>query len=272
MKATIIALSLLASLAYAEEVVYDFFSQDRSDLTTTGTYTWGADAQSHSGALKLGYKDATKPTSHKADITSRTLTWQMDNYNQGYLKFNFDKITLATDQQMQLLFDVNFGDAALDDEGNKQAFKTSLVSLGSTNVGVGSNGGAGLTRMTGGAAEGYSNVINDPVAIMSSSFAGETVSFVTTYRYDSTQWVAEMKMAWGESSETYTVQLGDGPLTVDHLYVSLDGTNWAYNEQSGNSTSQISNLMLKVSAVPEPATASLSLLALAGLAARRKRR
>ena len=86
------------------------------------------------------------------------------------------------------------------------------------------------------------------------------------------QWVADLTMTNGADTWTQTVNLGDS-LTVDHLYVSLDGHNWSYDGVNGNNTSQISNLKLIVSAAaPEPATATLSLLALAGLAARRRRK
>lgn len=273
MKKLLFLLPFCVAAAAAEDVVYDFFSQNRNVLTTNHSYTWGADAQGHSGALQLGYKNAERPTGHNASITDRTLTWTMDDYNQAYLRFDFDEITLSTDQQMKLLFDVTLQAAAKDSLGNVEAYKTSLVSLGITNVGVGSNAGAGLSAMTTGEpAEGYSNVINNPKLTMGSDYALQTFNFVTTYHFDGVQWVADLTMTNGADTWTQTVNLGDS-LTVDHLYVSLDGHNWEYGMENGNNTSQISNLKLIVSAAaPEPATATLSLLALAGLAARRRRK
>lgn len=271
MKKAFFTLLATSALACANDVVYDFFSQDMSDLST-GT-TWGPDAQGHSGTITSGYKNEAKPTATSGTIKNHVLDWEMVDYNQGYKRFSFDEINLQAGQKMTLMFDVILQESGYDTLHNYEGIKTSIVSLGITNVGIGSNSGAGVSAMTtGSAADGYNNSINAPILTLDENYAGKTINFVTTYSFDGTYWVAELAMTCDGTTVTKTINAADTKtLSVDHLYVSMDGTNWKDGETTKNTTSKMANLKLIVADVPEPATATLSLLALAGLCARRRR-
>lgn len=81
-------------------------------------------------------------------------------------------------------------------------------------------------------------------------------------------------IAWSDADNGFKFTLTQGTKSVEYvlgssytlsgLSVALDGANGA--------TPTISGLTITANLVPEPATATLSLLALAGLAARRRRR
>lgn len=121
------------------------------------------------------------------------------------------------------------------------------------------------------------------------TLATDTVEGVTTYTYTSTENVLPFtwtRNADNTSSETRTVGAWIG---VD---ISTDGTDSAITLSYAGTTNKIDTFILKgtvldahgvtfanniggvsdITIVPEPATATLSLLALAGLAARRRRK
>ncbi|MBR5876190.1 MAG: PEP-CTERM sorting domain-containing protein [Akkermansia sp.] len=70
-------------------------------------------------------------------------------------------------------------------------------------------------------------------------------------------------------TETLTCDLGLTKLDLTKIMVTIEGGSTYYDDRDAWKTATLSNLTVSV---PEPATATLSLLALAGLAVRRRRK
>ena len=84
-----------------------------------------------------------------------------------------------------------------------------------------------------------------------------TLTFKIAYNEEKNQFVGSL--SYGE--ETKTIDLGN-EYKLTGIAATFDG----------NTTTYVSNMTLSVANIPEPATATLSLLALAGMASRRRRR
>lgn len=73
------------------------------------------------------------------------------------------------------------------------------------------------------------------------------------------------------TNATLTYDLGITTLDVSKIMVTIEGGGAPDNNDNSWKTPTMSNLRISTPAVPEPTTATLSLLALAGLAARRRK-
>lgn len=89
----------------------------------------------------------------------------------------------------------------------------------------------------------------------------ETVTVSGAISWKDGQFVLDLSA----NNETGSIDLGDN-VSINNVLLQLDGPN------NVSTVPSISNLSMSAYLVPEPATASLSLLGLAGLAMRRRRR
>lgn len=240
MKKTLIALMALASVAVADTVVY-------TPLDNAENWTLGS-ARGRADRLTI-------------DTTTQTIYSTTGNWAQEYgITSSFEapmSVSLDTDS---LLFSVNLttngthnscGTLALIDS---TANKAIIVGMGKYNA------GAGIVQYALGSVRGdnfYSmeNLVEgDPVGTLGTIGTSGTMALSGSITMNSE---GKAVATFGEN----TLELGTS-FTVDKVVVSIDGAN-------NGQTASLSNLTLTYT--PEPATATLSLLALAGLAARRRR-
>ncbi len=102
----------------------------------------------------------------------------------------------------------------------------------------------------------------DYTSTMPALTPGDVLTF--TYTYTAATMVAKMTFSDGSSTDSRSASLKGMTLDPISVLVTSIGT--------GEATSNDWAISLTVKSVPEPATATLSLLALAGLAARRRRK
>ena len=100
-----------------------------------------------------------------------------------------------------------------------------------------------------------------PSSSLTTISSNETVTVSGGISWKDGQFVLDLSANGGTGS----IELGDS-VSIDKVLLQLDGPN------NSSTVPVISNLSMSAYLVPEPATASLSLLGLAGLAMRRRRR
>lgn len=255
MKKILIALMALATVASAETIVYDSLMGDTANWTneTSGNATWtvaqekvsvngwGPHVYSHEFSdpvLQLNMTDTTASLSFSYDLTI--------NHN---VALGLTLISTSGNKSLTTGY-CGFDDYRCVGGGLSSSTSTSAF-YNFKDSGTGKVLTDGYT-----ATETASASIRDTAALRP-----YTTTVNGTIAWDETlaQYVCTLSSTNGATPQTY--ELGTD-FSVDHIVLSISGN-------AGNGGSSLSNLSL--SYTPEPATATLSLLALAGLAARRRR-
>lgn len=243
MKKTLITLFALAACAQAvEPVVYDNL------LGTTDGWTMGSD------------RDRNLFVVNTAD---KTLTLTNSNWGQSYATCTLDE-TLSHNGYSNLSFSVtmNSGDAksySFALVGTENAIVIGSNYDGKLLYGVSDNITASAYSFTAN-FDRHSNALVDGTEL-TTTFAANTdyvISGVSSFDTDTQSLTLTLSI---NNSETAVIS-GLSLVNVDKLVFTGDGANNTTNVTVSN---------LSITGVPEPATATLSLLALAGLAARRRR-
>lgn len=242
MKKTIIALFALAGVAMSDTVI------------TGADLTWDTSSP---------YKDCTAV--NNGNLTYSGGGWWVSGPT-GTLA---ESITLGKDQVLEFSYTVNFNDSnsiltlALVNNSGAVAMGKSYsdaVCLGTT-----TETGDAVSR--GYAFSGTNNStqvanIESGYTSLGADFAINADNKVTfTVAYDTT--LAQFVGTLALGDKTADINLGES-FGVNAITATFDG--------SGAYVGKVNDMKLTVTTIPEPTTATLSLLALAGLAARRRRR
>ena len=99
---------------------------------------------------------------------------------------------------------------------------------------------------------------------------GATTTISGTIAWDGDSYA--LTLGTSAVSDTITYDLGLTSVDVRKLVVVLEGGDNGNNGEGWDKTPSVTNLTITGNVIPEPTTATLSLLALAGLAARRRRK
>ena len=256
MKKTIIALMALAGVAVADTVI------------TGDDLTWDVSTPN---------KDCT--TVNNGNLTYSNGGWWV-NGPTGTLA---QSITLGLDQVLEFSYSCDFSTsnsvltlALANNSGAVVMGKTyneNVVYLGTTTetgdavargyaFGNTNNSGAvanitSYTALKDGVGENANNVTF--VVNSGSTINTNDVTFTVAYNTTLSQFVGTL------AYDGYTAKINLGEtFSVNAITATFDG--------DGSFVGHVNDIQLKVTTIPEPATATLSLLALAGLAARRRRR
>ena len=253
MKNTLITLLALAGVAWADTV---------SIAPLTSSEGWS-----------VGHQNTNKSTNAVLDTTAATLTLTNADWSRGYGVYTLaDAITLTNEtDRLTVSFTINTTDL------NSLVTGTLVGSGKAITLGHGSynddnrNGGNGIQSGISTDTTGVFYNMQDsntggvfvtPDKKVDDSFTANTpLTLTTTVEWNTTKSQFVASLSYGKTSLT-SYDLGTS-YTLDKLVFSLDG---------GNSTQTVSGVSVSANLVPEPATATLSLLALAGLAARRRRK
>lgn len=248
MKRTLVLVAVMASAATAAEpVVYD------SLLSSSEGWTLGT--------IRDGRQKFT------IDTTAQSLTLTNSNWGQAYANYSLPTTLTATES-----LGIGFSfDVKINDTDSSLTFSlvgtTQAITLGTSynanagNILLGTSTAIGSTVFSFNSDWGTGT----GVVTSSSSIAGVATAGSTITISGSTKYNAET------GHHVLTLMCGDKSTTLD-LGESVDVTRISFGGDGGNSRTNfvVSNLSLYT--VPEPATATLSLLALAGLATRRRRK
>ncbi len=259
MKKTLITLLALAGVAAADAVTI-------APLTSSEGWT-------------VGHQNDDKTPNAVLDTTAATLTLTSGDWSRGYGVYTLaDAITLTNEaDRLTVSFTINTTDL------NSLVTGTLVGSDKAITLGHGSyadsdkNGGNGIqsgisTETTGVfynmQGSGTGGVFVTPDKTVDNSFTANTpLTLTTTVAWNTTKSQFVASLSYGETSLT-SYDLGTS-YTLNKLVFSLDGGKGTAQTVSGVSVS--ANIIPASPNVPEPTTATLSLLALAGLAARRRR-
>ncbi len=251
MKKTLISLLVISSLASAVNV----------DLNLEPL-------KSPTGWTK-GHNNARKTIEPTLDHTQGTLTYTAGDWSRGYAVYTFGApITLKTTEDT-----LTFSMTIQTTNTNSLILGTLMGNTQSLTFGHGAYNDNTHLQM------GTSTVTNGTFYNMQGDETGGT--YVAETASVNGQWKANTAItltstiAWSEDANGFvaTVTYGDGTLlgTTESLGQSFSLSKLSLSVD-GSSSQTISNVQLSAHLVPEPATATLSLLALAGLAARRRRK
>ena len=238
MKKTIIALLALAGVASAETTLASY----------VGTFEWKADT-----APSFTFTDTGSPLTMSIDLVTKTVN------NDAVSSYVWDSAGVDVDRSSNVTY---FSDKFTPDL-NMDTGKSWTVQFTLTN---GSSQDITINRLlldsfiyTGtGAQHKDDNVVRQAVFTLSDGIEGKSeVTFTESgvYKTDEDALIAFAAPVTIAASDTLTFELtvGKGTLTNQGSFVGLKGATFSY-------------------VVPEPTTATLSLLALAGLAMRRRRK
>lgn len=252
MKKTLITLLALAGVAGADTV---------SIAPLTSSEGWS-----------VGHQNANKSTNAVLDTTAATLTLTNADWSRGYGVYTLaDAITLTNEtDRLTVSFTINTTNLNSLVTGTLVG-SGKAITLGHGSYNDSGNGGngiqSGISTDTTGVFYNMQNsntggVFVTPDKKVNNSFTANTpLTLTTTVEWDTTKSQFVASLSYGKTSLT-SYDLGTS-YTLDKLVFSLDG---------GDSTETVSGVSVSANLVPEPATATLSLLALAGLAARRRRK
>ena len=252
MKKTLITLLALCGVASADTVTI-------APLTSSEGWT-------------LGHQNTQKNKDAVLDTSAATLTLTDADWSRGYGVYTLtDAITLTNEADtLTVSFTINTTNL------NSLVTGTLVGSGKAITLGHGSysdkgkNGGngiqSGISTDTTGVfynmqASNTGGVFVTPDKTVDDTFTANTpLTLTTTIEWDTEKSLFVASLSYGSTSLS-SYDLGTS-YTLDKLVFSLDG----------NSTQTVSGVSISANIVPEPATATLSLLALAGLAARRRRK
>lgn len=223
------------------------------------------------------------------DASANSITFAGNDWARVYADYRFENlITLGKEQVLTFSFTINR--PTIDETTNGVTVTKSLSSatvafVGSEKAIVMGHDESGFTSAysklqvgtssnvadatTGVGAHGYlfANAYGAVASVTSSASLDGGVPFGTSTISGSISWVDDQFVLTMSSSEVQegeiTYELGEN-VDLRDIVISMNATT--------STKPTISNLRMEIASVPEPATATLSLLALAGLASRRRRK
>ncbi len=260
MKKTIIALMALAGVAAAEQY----------SITPLTDSTFGTWTHSNKNTITDG-------------VLSGNPNWQVDpsTYNVGGvytyseaepLSFSFDVQNNGTGNGMLTLAFIGTENAIIIGHGNYDKYP---AGDGTEITNRGGDVQVGLTTNLTAQGYGFANTnpgddaqltaITNWVNAMPCNGAITTLSGIIAWDGDS----YSLTLNSSAQTDALTCDLGLTKLDLTKIMVTIEGGGAPNNNDAAWQTSTLSNLTVSV---PEPTTATLSLLALAGLAVRRRRK
>lgn len=262
MKKTLISLLVISSLASAVNVDLNL-----EPLKSTTGWATGHDNTTQN--------KTTVPT---LDHTLGTLTYTNGDWSRGYavytlgspitLKTTEDTLTFSmtiqTTNANSLILGTLMGDSKSLTFGHGEYSHSTKLQMGTSTV------------IDGTFYNMQTNVDNQGnVTHPGGTFVGDDATSADGVWKANTAITLTSKIAWSEAANGFVAKVtyGDGTLlgTTESLGQSFSLSKLSLSVD-GSSSQTISNVQLSAHLVPEPATATLSLLALAGLAARRRRK
>ncbi len=258
MKKTIIALLALTGVAAAGTIT------PISD-TTSGAWSTHGTIVVNDGTISSTYPN------WQVDAATYTLGESLVYADTDTLSFSFDATNNGTGNSCLTLALIGSSNAIVLGHGSYdkpadqiQVAVTNNVSVAGGYVFANTNAGDDLTLTA-------ADTLN---AAMPASGATSTIS--GSISWDGNSWL--LKLASSATASTLTYDLGITTLDVSKIMVTIEGGGAPDHANDAWKTPTMSNLSISTPApavapaVPEPTTATLSLLALAGLAARRRRK
>ena len=250
MKKTIIALMALAGVSFADTI---------TPMTSGDNWDYGNNVGRGNAAL---------------DTNAGTLTLSGPRWTQAYAVYDIKDIKLTSETDtLKVVFTIQASDTDTLLTGAIVGSNGSMVmghgAYNSFPAGIQYGQTATTTdafyhlQSSGGEAGG----IKVPATNVPGVFAANTpLTLTTDIAWDTSKNQFVATLSYGDNNTTMdTYDLGT-TYTLEKLIFSLDGDQSATMKISGVTVTS------KIAAVPEPTTATLSLLALAGLAARRRRK
>ena len=251
MKKTMIALLAMAGAAFGATIT------PITD-TTTGEWTLHGTAKVENGLI------STTNTNWQVDAATYTLGKALTYATTDTLSFSFDATNYGTGNSCLTLALVGSSNAIVIGHGSYdkpadaiQVSVTDNVSVTGGYVFAATNPSDDLT-LTAGATLSGGMPTGNTASTISGTIAWDGDSFALT-------------LGSSAVDGTLSYDLGITTLDVAKVMVTIEGGASPTNGDAAWQTPTMANLSISTPAVPEPATATLSLLALAGLAARRRR-
>ncbi len=255
MKKTLITLMALAGMAAADTVT------PITD-TTTGTWSTHGTISVADGVISTGF------TNWQVDAATYTLNKALTYKETDVLHFSFDATNNGTGNGMLTLALVGTSNAIVIGHGNYDKLNEVAGHGDDVQVGVTDNvtatGGYGFA-FTNPGDDVTLNIVNNWEDAMPNNGVTTTISGQIAWDGDS----YSLTLNSSAMSGSYSCDLNLTTLDITKMVVTIEGGGTA---QEGWETGTMSNLSISTPAIPEPTTATLSLLALAGLAARRRRK
>ena len=255
MRKTLITLMALAGVAAADTSV----SYTPISDTTLGSWSYHGTATITDSIIQTTY------TNWQVDTATYTLTETQTYTTADMLSFSFDATNNGTGNSALTLAIIGTSNAIVLGHGTYdkpadqiQVAVTDNVSVTGGYVFAYTNPGDDLT-LTAGATLAGGMPANGATSTISGSIAWDGDSFALTLGSSAVE-------------GTLSYDLGITKLDVTKLMVTIEGGASPTNGNTAWQTPTMSNLTITTSPIPEPTTATLSLLALAGLAARRRRK
>ena len=275
MKKTIIALMALASYAGATSITLDasYYKSQIEGGAACYVYVW--DDSQTSGAINDG-----KKWDYLAGTGDKTLNNNSANWTPGVKNTAFIGYTFAMKDGKQVMSSTSTAITVTDVFSNGTWIQPHSLYLGSnvtvsfTSAGV---FGQNTTRYYNfGDFSGSSVISLSQLHVQRGAtinFSGDVVMTDDTFSYTMLTSTSLMQMngTWNAAGVTVVDKMGERLVyTTDADKIGTAGYYWV--ETKLDSVTGVSSVMLKAKSVPEPTTATLSLLALCGLAARRRRK
>ena len=246
MKKTIIALMALAGVALAETVTIN-------PLNDTNTDNWSHISLRNRATWTL-------------NTTAGSLTLDDSNWGQAISTYDITSPNFELDR---FSFDISRGNASA-------GISVNLIGLDKT-ISIGSKDYTdgtlfyGTTTVTDAASYSLNTQWDQGTTVTPTSLLGSALNYGATASITGTtsingagNTILTLSATAGEATGTATIDLGKG-FVLDKIMICGDGAN------NSKGIWTVSNMSVAGN-VPEPTTATLSLLALAGLAARRRRK
>ena len=273
---------VLAGVAAASTVY-----EPLKDTTTTESFT-GESIPTN--ITPVGWLNSSSyKTGVTIDASANSITFAGNDWNRVYADYRFENlITLGKEQVLTFSFTID-RPTTVEGSGENQVTKSlssaTVAFVGSEKAIVVGHDESGFTSAysklqvgtisnvadatTGKGAHGYlfANGYGSVASVTSSASLDGGVPFDTSTISGSISWVDDQFVLTMSSSEVQegeiTYELGEN-VDLRDIVISMNATT--------STKPTISNLRMEIASVPEPATATLSLLALAGLASRRRRK
>ena len=256
MKKTIIALFALAGVASADTI---------SPITDTASGSWTTHGTAQ---VKDGVISATN-TNWQVDAATYTLTSSLNYATTDTLSFSFNATNNGTGNSCLTLALIGSTNAIVLGHGSYDKPADEIQVAVTSEVSV-----------TGGYVFANTNPTDDLTLTAADTLSGgmpasgSTSTISGSISWDGDSWALELGSS--ATSATLSYDLGITTLDVSKIMVTIEGGGAPNHGDTAWQTPTMSNLSISTPsvapAVPEPTTATLSLLALAGLAARRRRK
>jgi len=263
MKNTLVFLTFLASVAAAETITY---------TPLTSSVGWS----------EFGHARTNKTKVPSLNVTQSMLTMTDSDWSCGYAVYDFAENIVLRDEAdtLSVTFTLSSSLVASVVTGALiSTDRTIVMGHGAYNGTQDTNSGNLISTINGFQVGDTTTISNGSYNLHQSSTPGtyverdytsengvftpnEEYTFTTSVEWDTTksQFVADVKLG---NTSLISYNLGES-YTLDKLIFSMDC--------GATGTQKVSGVSVVANIVPEPTTATLSLLALAGLVARRRRR